>query len=277
MEVRVLPASSITTAGIGGVCRVFFPKSVDELRSIVEGENFYVLGGGSNIICSNFPGKIAVSLEKFRDIEFDGGFLKLGAGVKLREVISLQMRKGFRLFEFLAGIPRATVGGLVAQNAGAYGFEVKDFLEEVKFFDLSTGDVVTLRDFSKFGYRSSPFPESGIVLSATFKFDPCSRREIRRQVALFVEKRLRFHPPFYLKTAGSTFKNPPGDSAGRLLDLVGMKGFGVGGVKFSEVHANFLINEGGSFEEFMELVSIAKDRVRRAFGLELELEVKLLT
>ncbi len=277
MIVKNLPASVVTTAGIGGICRVYFPENIEELKKIVKNEDFYVLGGGSNTICSDSPRKIAVSLKKFQNIEFKGSLLKLGAGVGLRKIISLQLKKGFKLFEFLAGIPKATVGGLVAQNAGAYGVEIRDFLEEVEFLEFSSEEVVTIKDFSEFAYRTSPFPERGIVLSATFRIAPCSPVEIRKRVCSFVNKRLTVHPPFYLKTAGSTFKNPPGKSAGKLLDLAGMRGFKFGRVKFSEVHANFLINKGGSFKEFSELISIAKERVKKFFGVELELEVKVLT
>jgi len=130
-----------------------------------------------------------------------------------------------------------------------------------------------LKDFAEFSYRKSPFPGKGIVLQAEFRIK--RDRNVKEQIEHFVTLRLSKQPPFYLRTAGSTFKNPHEGSAGRLLDLAGLKGFKIGGVKFSEVHANFCVNEGGSFEEFKELISTAKMKVKKKFNVELELEVKI--
>ena len=273
MEVRELSAKELTTIGIGSSYPVYFPENLEELKSLLKNEDVFIIGGGSNTVLSErLKGKL-VSLRKFRNILLEKDKIAVGAGVKLGELLALQIQKNFSLFEFLAGIPKATVGGLVAQNAGAFGSEIKNRLIEIKFLSRETLQVEILRDFSEFGYRKSPFPELGAVIEATFRISPSQK--IKEEIKRFVNLRLKKQPPFYLKTAGSTFKNPPGDSAGRLLDLAGLKGFRVGGVKFSEFHANFVINEGGTFKDFIQLVKIGRERVRELFGTNLELEVKI--
>jgi UDP-N-acetylmuramate dehydrogenase len=274
LEVRELPAKELTTIGIGSSYPVYFPENLEELKGLLKNEDVFIIGGGSNTVLSERPKRKIVSLKNFRKILIEKDKITVGAGVRLRELLALQIQKKFSLFEFLAGIPKATVGGLIAQNAGAFGCEIKDRLVEVKFLSRETLQLEVLRDFSEFSYRKSPFPELGAVVEATFKISPLEM--IKEEIKKFVNLRLKKQPPFYLRTAGSTFKNPPGDSAGRLLDLAGLKGFRVGGVKFSELHANFIINEGGSFEEFLELVRIGKEKVKGKFKKNLKLEVKVV-
>ena len=273
MDVKKLPAKAITTIGIGSVYPIYFPESIEELKSILKSEKVYILGGGSNTVLPERIENKLVSLKKFKKVEIKKNSIVLGAGVSLPEILKLQIKEKFSLFEFLAGIPKATVGGLVAQNAGAFGKEVKDFLVEITFLDINTLEVVILKDFTEFSYRKSPFPGKGVVLQAEFRIK--RDRNVKKQIEHYVTLRLSKQPPFYLRTAGSTFKNPHEGSAGRLLDLAGLKGFKIGGVKFSEIHANFCVNEGGSFEEFKELISTAKMEVKKKFNVELELEVKI--
>jgi len=271
LKVKTLPAGALTTLKVGRERKVYFPESLEELRSLVK-EGLTPIGGGSNaVLAGSSP---LISLKNFQKLELQGEKLTAGAGAPLSKILKLQIKEGFSLFEFLAGIPRATVGGLIAQNAGAFGNEVADFLEEITFITRE-GKVKKLKDFKNFGYRHSPFPEIGVVVEAVFRVKRDKR--VKEKIEEFVFKRLLKQPPFYLKTAGSTFKNPPGDSAGRLLDACGLKGFKVGGLKFSEKHANFLINDGtGTLEDFKEITELGAKRVKEAFGVELSLEVKLI-
>jgi UDP-N-acetylmuramate dehydrogenase len=273
VRARVLPAEKLTTIALGSPRLVYIPETLTELRSLLK-ENLPVIGGGSNTVLSDESGKPLISLSGFKKIEISGSFLTAGAGVRLREVLRLQLKHKFSLFEFLAGVPRATVGGLIAQNAGAYGQEVKAKLVEVKFLSLDSLELEVLRDFSSFGYRDSPFPKAGAVVEATFRILPLP--EAKKAVSGFVRKRLSSQPPFHLKTCGCVFKNPPGESAGRLLDIAGLKGFRVGGVRFSEKHANFVLNEGGTFDDFRRLLEIATEKVAKLFGVELSVEVKVV-
>ncbi len=272
MKVKVLKGEELTSIGIGGKREVFFPKGVEELLKLNLKE-FNFIGGGSNSVLRE-TGLPLISLKEFNYIKYQEELLTLGGGVLLPTVLKEQIKKEFSLFEFLAGVPRATVGGLIAQNAGAFGFEVKDFLKRVVFIN-GKGQLKEIKEFSSFKYRKSPFPEEGIVVEATFRI----KREpkIKEKIRKFLRKRVEKQPPFYLRTAGSTFKNPKGESAGRLLDICGFKGFKLKSLKFSEKHANFLINTGkASFSEFTDIVEIAREKVKRELGVELSLEVKIL-
>lgn len=276
MKVRILTPEELTTIGIGVPRKVYFPENLGELRSLLR-ENFPILGGGSNTVLSDSKTPL-ISTAFLNEIKLENGKITLGAGVKLSQVLKLQQRKKFSLFEFLAGVPRATVGGLIAQNAGAFGSEVKDFLESVRYLDRETGEVIELteKEIKKlFKYRETPFPKIGAVLFATFRIKRCEN--VKTRIEKFVKLRLSKQPHFFTKTAGSTFKNPPKDSAGRLLDLAGLKGFSVGRVYFSELHANFTVNRGGAeFSEFLELITVARDKVKSLFQVKLELEVRIL-
>ena len=271
---KVLSKRELTTLGISGKHWVFFPENEDELlKSLEKTSHFCVLGKGSNVVINENFSLPFISLSRFNKVEISKETIRLGAGVSLKRIMREQIRRNFSLFEFLAGIP-ATVGGMVAQNAGAYGKEVKDFLVEVVYFDVKERDVKTLTNFSEFSYRKSPFPEKGIVIEAVFRIKRCER--IRELIKHFLRKRMETQPPFWERTAGSTFKNPPGEKAGKLLEECGMKGFKLGSLKFSEKHANFLINTGGAtFSEFKDITNIARERVEKRFGILLDFEVRI--
>jgi len=272
LKVKVLNGEELTTIGIGGKREVFFPKSLEELLKL-DLKEFKFIGGGSNSVLKE-KGPPLISLKGFNYLIYKGELLTLGSGVPLSAVLKEQLRRGFSLFEFLSGIPKATVGGLIAQNAGAFGFEVKEFLERVLYIDFE-GQIREIREFSSFNYRESPFPKEGVVIEATFKIRKESN--IRKRIRSFLLKRKNKQPSFYLKTAGSTFKNPKGESAGKLLDICGFKGFKLKNLKFSEKHANFLINTGkATFSEFTDIVETAREKVKEEFGIELSLEVKVL-
>ncbi len=276
MKVRTLSPSELTTIGIGSPCKVFFPESLKELISLLREGNVYILGGGSNLVIpENLPeGLRLVKLTSFRGLKLEGSFLRVGAGEKISTVINFLVKNGLSSIEFLSGIPKATIGGAVAQNAGAFGKSMKDVLGEVTYIDSRTLKVKKLSDFSGFSYRKSPFPEIGVVIEVSLRVK--ESESIREDVENYVKLRLEKQPQFWLKTAGSTFKNPKGYPAGYLLEKAGLKGFSIGNLKFSEKHANFLINlSNASFSEFQEIVNLAKERVRETFGIDLELEVKV--
>jgi len=277
MEVKTLSAKELTTIGIGGHFRVYFPESIGELLNLVKDGNFFIVGGGSNLILPDrLPGDLRlVSLSRFKGVKIDGSLLFAGAGESLRRVVGFLLERKLSSIEFLSGIPKATIGGAVAQNAGAFGRSMSDVLSLVRFVDLRSLSVLEIDNFSGFSYRSSPFPDKGIVIEVALRVE--ERNGIRELVKSYVRRRMDKQPPFWLRTAGSTFKNPEGFSAGYLLDRAGLKGFRVGDLKFSEKHANFMVNTGSAtFSQFEELVGIARERVREMFGVELELEVKTI-
>jgi len=278
MKVRTLSPSDLTTIGIGKSCEVLFPENLEELAAILKDENFYIVGGGSNLVISeNISNELKlVSLSLFKGIRLEGNVLKVGAGERISSVINFLIKKKLSSIEFLSGIPRATIGGAVAQNAGAFGVSIKDVVREVIYISRESFKLEKLTDFEAFSYRKSPFPEAGVVVEVSLNVR--KSENIREDVENFIKLRLEKQPKFWLKTAGSTFKNPEGYSAGYLIEKAGLKGFSTGNLRFSEKHANFLINSGNaSFSEFEELINLAKERVQKVFGVDLELEVKTLT
>jgi len=167
------------------------------------------------------------------------------------------------------------VGGAVSMNAGAFGVETSDFLKEVYFLSWDGELVKAQKEELEFSYRKSPFPQLGIVYKVVFEFE-FSKEPIREDYARIRQIR-KEKQPINLPTSGSTFKNPKGDYAGRLLEKVGLKGFRLKELAFSEKHANFLVNLGNAnFSEVRDLIDLAKERVFNAFGVILEEEVKLI-
>ncbi|OMH41282.1 UDP-N-acetylmuramate dehydrogenase [Desulfurobacterium indicum] len=272
MKIKELSGKELTTIGIGGLFPVFFPESEQELFQLAS-KKIFVIGGGSNLVLPDKSNLKFVSLSKFKKFRLNGNSLFVQSGVKIKEILNLQIKKQFSLFEFLAGIPEVTVGGAVFQNAGAFGKETAEFIKSVRYID-SKGVLKELNDVSNFGYRISPFKSGEMIISVEFEVSPSNY--VKDTIKRFVRERLDRHPSFYLKTAGSTFKNPGGYSAGFLIEKVGLKGFSIGDLKVSEKHANFLINKGrATFSDFCKIVDVIKNRVFNTFGVELELEVKI--
>ncbi|WP_457567409.1 UDP-N-acetylmuramate dehydrogenase [Desulfurobacterium sp.] len=273
MEIKELSGKEITTIGIGGFFSVFFPETEKELLSLT-GDDFFVIGGGSNLVLPDrLTGVKLVSLSRLKKFYLKNNRLFAQAGVKISEILRLQMREDFSIFEFLAGVPGVTVGGAVYQNAGAFGAETAHFVKSVVYVDRN-GRLSELNNISGFGYRKSPFKDGEIIVGAEFRVNRV--KNVREKIRCFIGKRLEKQPPFYLKTAGSTFKNPDGYSAGFLIEKSGLKGFSSGGIEVSRKHANFLINKGNAtFADFCKIVDVVKNRVFNVFGIELELEVKV--
>ncbi len=279
-EANLAPLTSIK---IGGIAQALaFPESFEDVRRIIleardRDKPVFVLGGGSNTIFGNLRGFV-VSLSKLRGLEIEKKGYKLSvrvlAGTPLRDIIALAIKENLNGIYKLFGFP-ATVGGAVAMNAGAFGVEISGFIREVTFISWE-GELITLsREDLEFSYRRSPFPTAGVILSCLFELEPSATdvledlkriREIRRKTQ-----------PLNVPTSGSTFKNPVGEYAGVLLERVGMKGFRMGGVAFSEKHSNFLVNLGkGTLEQVKKLLEEAKIRVYQETGILLEEEVKLI-
>ena len=275
--------SSLTTIRIGGIAKYFFePRNIQELKyalHFAKDNNLEVffLGRGANTIFGDFDG-LVISTRRIRGLRVsrkgNNFLIEAMAGEPLSEIVNLAIKENLEDLYKLAGFP-ATVGGAVAMNAGAFGYEISRHLSEVTFVSWD-GEIYRLsKSEMKFSYRSSPFPEIGMVLSAVFEVPVASRdirEEHRRILSIRKEKQ-----PINMPTCGSTFKNPPGDYAGRLLERVGMKGYRVGDVAFSDLHANFLVNLGnGTFSQVLKIIERAKRRVFEEFGIVLEEEVRIV-
>ncbi|MBQ7675700.1 MAG: UDP-N-acetylmuramate dehydrogenase [Campylobacter sp.] len=248
--------SKYSSVKIGGMEKV---EVLDENSEF----NGFVVGGANNLLISPNPPQLGILSDKFDFIALDGDILKIGAKTKSAKIYNFAKRQNLANFEFLKNIP-GTLGGLITMNAGLMGFEISQNLLSVR---------TNLGEFSKdelnFAYRHSEI--NGIILEAKFRVSRGFDATISEAIA-----QKRANQP---KGAsfGSCFKNPQGESAGRLIEAVGLKGFRVGGCGFSEIHANFLINYGdGKFDEAIALINLAKKRVFEEFGINLVEEVVIL-
>ncbi len=270
-----------TTFKIGGFAKkTYFPDTKEELIKILkEIENPIVLGGCSNVlISSNGISKPVIMTSKLDKYYFEGDILTAQCGVK-GGIISKEAQKlGLSGLEFMIGFP-GWVGGMVYMNASAHNQAISDIFVEAEVFDLNTKKVLKLsKDDMKFAYRKAivqimPY----IVLSAKFKLE----QKIQEQINDLMERNLEFRknrqPNLSEPNIGSIFKNPTGDSAGRLLDLVGAKEFNIGGAKIWHGHANFIVNANNATSlDVLRLIKMCYDKIYKNYMIKLVPEVKYI-
>lgn len=276
------PLKGRTTFKIGGSAKAFIePKDETDLKSLItcaKSDNIpiLVIGSGSNLLIgSGLIKAIVLRLNKpyFKKIALKKNFLEAGAGAALAKLIAASAKSSLSGLEFLAGIP-GTVGGALAMNAGAWGQDLGSLVESVRAMDYS-GRIKTLKGPQlKFGYRESNLSKL-IILSARFRLKKKDRQSIRENVLRNLALR-RYSQDTSFPNAGCIFKNPQGESAGRLIDLCGLKGRKSGGAVISEKHANFILNRNNaSAKDVMSLMKLIRKRVMKKFGIVLEPEIKI--
>ena len=272
-----------TTFGVGGPCDLMVWVSTEEaLKEVLAaaqagGLPTFVLGRGSNLLVRDggISGIVLRLVEELAGIDVTGLGIRAGGGASLGEVVSRATSAGIGGLEFLAGIP-GTVGGAAVANAGARDIWFGHHLAELTILGSDLERVRLTADKLKFGYRTSSLAADWIVTQAVLAGVAASVEDVRQKVETSLERRRRTQPVGE-RSAGCIFKNPPGDSAGRLIESAGMKGFTVGGAQVSPVHANFIVNTGGATaREILDLVARIKDRVKVLNGVELELEVSVV-
>lgn len=278
---RNAPLAPLTSYHIGGPAAVLLEAEgegdLDALAEAVRASELPVLivGRGSNLLISDrgFRG-IAVRLGSgFRWTRIEGTRIHAGGAVPLPSLAMLAQQNALMGFEFAVAIP-ASLGGAVRMNAGAHGHEIGEALDRVQGMTLPSGERVTV-DEIRFSYRQMELPEGLLVTAATLGLAFGDPEEIRRQTNEAREWR-REHQPLNLPNAGSVFKNPPGDAAGRLIDSVCGR-VRLGHARVSEVHANFIVAERGArADEVYTLIRRIQRRVAEATGTQLEPEVRLI-
>ena len=239
------------------------------------GAGMVVLGNCSNVLVSDEGlSQPCIRLTgEFTSVYIEGGSLIAGAGAGLPAIASLAAADGMSGLEFLAGIP-GTAGGAVATNAGAFGNSMARALETVSGVD-NKGRPVALDSFED-RYRGSLVADGTVVTSVRLRVNPSDEAEVRKEMSRMKEERSASQP-WGARSAGSVFKNPPGMSAGRLIDGCSLKGTRVGGARVSAVHANFITNEGSATsKDILDLMRLVKRTVLEKQGVELEPEVRLL-
>ena len=278
------PMSKYTTFRIGGPAALMaLPRTVGEAKAAVKtarelGIEPFFLGNGSNLLVADegYPGFIVKLSWDFDEIREVNRGLEAGGAVLLSRLSNVLVDRGLTGLEFASGIP-GSVGGAVVMNAGAYGGEISQVLEEVTFLDEG-GEVCTLPvSECGFSYRNSIFSHRKcLIMKARFQLEQRDGYAIRARMDELAAQRKGKQPLEY-PSAGSMFKRPPGHFAAALIDQCGLKGFTVGGAQVSEKHAGFVVNRGGATcADVLELVDRVKEEVLRQTGVELEMEVKVL-
>lgn len=266
----------LTSFKIGGkIKKVLFPETVDEfVLALQEHKDAFVVGNLSNtLVSSNGYDGVVISTSKLNEIKIDGTRVIAGAGVKGPKLSQTVAEKGLSGLEFMIGFP-GSVGGEVYMNAGANGQCVADVFKSAKIYCPECG-LMTLTDL-EFGYRTSVCQKKNyIVLEAEFELTP--KDGVKEKMDENLVFRKSHQPSLALPNCGSIFKNPDGNSAGKLLDECGVKGLEVGGVKVWENHANFIVNHNeGTSDDVINLMREMQRRVKEKFNIELKPEIRFL-
>ena len=297
-RVSLAPMTAIRVGGVADYLATV--TSIHQLLKLVrwcrsEGLAYFILGGGSNILISDAGIRGLVINNRCRGVRIDKApcneaayddrpYLMAESGAAMAGVARRSVNEGLAGLEWAVSVP-GTVGGAVIGNAGAHGGEVKDNLVDVLLLD-DQGDLQEFKvDEMQYAYRRSTLKRKQnlkagfgpVVLSANFRMQPGDKTEIKKRAHGFLAHRRRTQPAE--PSLGSTFVNPEGDFAGRLIEAAGLKGAAVGGAQVSSTHANFIINPkgagGASAADIMALIEHIQMTVESQFGINLEREVQL--
>lgn len=279
------PLSKHTTWKIGGPADAYIiPNNRDGLVKIIEILNsnkvkWKVLGKGSNLLVSDkgYRGAIiSLQQEGFRELDIDQTTINVGADFSLVRLANLAAKNGLTGLEFAGGIP-GTVGGAIYMNAGAHNSDISNILIEAEVLNGS-GIIESWsnKDF-EFSYRHSKLQEcKGIIISATFNLSYGDRKIIAEKMASYKDRRRRTQP-YNLPCAGSVFRNPKDDYAGRLIEELGLKGYKIGDAQVSTLHSNFIVNTGNATaKDIIDLIEYIRNKVIEAYNIELTSEVELI-
>jgi len=223
----------------------------------------YLIGGANNLLVSPTPPPLMMLSKDFATIEENHGFLEIGAAMPTGRIVSYAKKHNIAGFEFCSKLP-GTLGGMLAMNAGVKAYEIFNILHSIKIDGLWIE-----KENITHGYRFATL--GGVATAARFKIQKGFSQTLLEELIA-----LRSNQP-HDPSAGSAFKNPEGDYAGRLIEGVGLKGFRKGDMQWSDVHANFLVNLGeGTFEDAKYLIDLAKEKIFKKYRILLQEEIKIL-
>jgi len=272
-----------TTYGIGGPADLMiFPKSKQDLIKVIEiiNENkikLTILGSGSNVLVSDngIRGAVISLKNSLKQIEVDDNILYAECGTMLGKIVKHAVKNNLIGLENLNGVP-GTLGGALIMNAGAWGGEISENLIHVEVINSKSEIQKIQKKDLNFSYRQSSFNKDDILLSAKFNLKKADK-DIIKENFIEAQSGRKKSQPLNKRSAGSLFKNPKNNSAGKLLDEAGLKGFSIGDAKISEKHANFFINDGdATSKDMLMLIKKAHKEVKDKFDVNLSLEVKLM-
>ena len=286
------PMSQYSTFKVGGPAdAIISVTNIEDLKRLIHwlkknAINWRILGRGSNILVPD-QGLSGVTimlggeftciekLDRGRDRNKDSILIRAGAGCLISKVTHYCTKNSLSGFEFAIGIP-GSIGGAVVMNAGAWSHEIESLLDSATLMD-NNGEVYTERGKNLgFSYRGWGMEHNTVLLYANFTLTRGNKEIIKNACRKYQELR-KNNQPLTEPSAGSFFKNPPEQSAGRLIDEAGLKGHSIGGAKVSEKHANFIVNTGSaSATDILNLMRLVQSSVYKQFGIKLEPEVHIL-
>jgi len=272
--------ADLTSLGIGGttdLLRIKKHEAIPDLLNLLDssGVPHRFVGGGSNLLVGDgeLPWVVLQLVRPEPDVVLNGNFAQVDAAADLGRMVTFCAKNDLGGMEGLIGVP-GTVGGALRMNAGAYGMQIGSYVREVKLYRAADRKLETLQgDQISFEYRHTSFAPDDMMLAVKLELPSKPFKEILQGIRICNEKR-RSSQPLGQKSAGCIFKNPPGASAGRMIDELGLKGLNVGDARVSDRHANFFVNAGkASANDMLTLIADVRQRVHAAFAVELEHEV----
>ena len=281
-----------TTFGVGGQVEALYEASdLECLRQVIAYLNkehipYLVVGRGSNLLVKDggLEGAVILLRESLAarpakptqtDTQENDLTILTDAGLPIVDLLIYCRDSGLGGLEFLAGIP-GTVGGAVVMNAGAFGGEIESKIKEI-YILTSQGDLI-IRDRSQlnFSYRGLEIEEGSVIIRVCFQLEQETEEVVAERIAGYLKKR-KENQPLEFSSAGSVFRNPPNDYAGKLIENAGLKGKRIGGAMISKKHANFIINTGDAkAEDIISLLYLAQNKVLEETGIELQPEIQVV-
>ncbi len=280
------PMSRLTTFRVGGnaeaiyestdpegLCRVIWYLVKEKIPYLVTGRGSNLLvrdGGISGVVILLSGAHAEIDCKKFGHSE-----ISVGAGLSIADLLIWCREAGISGLEFLAGIP-GTIGGAVAMNAGAFGNEIGARVSEMRLVTPRGEFSVVDSSLLKFSYRALDLEKGAVIIQVGFRLNRESGKTVSERIAGYLRRRKETQPLEY-SSAGSVFKNPANDYAGRLIEQAGLKGKKIGRAMISTKHANFIVNAGGATAaDILGLIDAAREAVRRTAGVQLELEIQVV-
>src|ERR1700758_2476374 len=272
--------SDLTSLGIGGttdLLRIKKHEGIPDLLNLLDahGVPHRFLGGGSNLLVGDgeLPWVVLQLAKPNPEVCLEGNLARVDAAADLGRTVTFCAKHDLGGMEGLIGVP-GTVGGALRMNAGAYGTQIGSYVREVKVYRAAERKIEILHgEQISFEYRHTSFAPDYMMLAVKLELPSKPYPEILQGIRICNEKR-RSSQPLGQKSAGCIFKNPPGGSAGRMIDELGLKGFSHGDARVSERHANFFVNAGqASAADMLALIADVRERVQQAYGVTLENEV----
>jgi UDP-N-acetylmuramate dehydrogenase len=272
--------SALTSLGIGGttdLLPITRHESIPSILDLLDRHNIphKFLGGGSNLLVGDgeLPWVVLQLAKPDRDVVIQGNLAHIDAAADLGRTVTYCAKHDLGGMEGLIGVP-GTVGGALRMNAGAYGTQIGSYVTEVKVYRSAQRKIEILRGNQiSFEYRHTSFAPDDMMLAVTLSLPAKPYKEILQGIRICNEKR-RASQPMGQKSAGCIFKNPPGASAGRMIDELGLKGLSVGDARVSDRHANFFVNAGrASARDMLALIADVRERVEKTYAVKLENEV----